>query len=282
MTVRFRSRMLTGFIACVAVACAEGGTGSPAAVDPDALLRGSGTVLQAKDDDVPGLCLGGIADSLPPQCDGIPIKGWDWDEVEGNKETASGTTWGSYEVVGTYDGATFTLKQVVGPPAYGNHDVDFTAPCDEPEGGWVADGPSNASLDDFREVMHAAEAEPDSTAVWIDHLEKPVGEQMGPFIGVFGFTGDLERHEAELRELWGGPICVFQQTTPFRELRRIQDDLGDGGAAAVGLEQTDSGIDVTTNVVEVGAIVTSEEIERALADRYGDGTVKVVAALVPA
>jgi hypothetical protein len=261
---------------------ADGATSTPTAVDLDRPLRGSGTVLQARDDSVPALCLGGIADSLPPQCDGIPIEGWDWDGVQGER-TASGTTWGSYEVVGTYDGATFALIEVLGPPmADGDGGVDFTAPCGEPEGGWVAHDPSRAGRDDFTLAAHAAESESDSTAVWIDYLEAPVGEQAGAFIGVFGFTGDLERHEAELRELWGGPICVFQQATPFNELSRIQRDLGDGGAEAVGLEQTYSDINVLTNVVEIGAIVTSQEIEEALADRYGDGTVTVVPALVPA
>jgi hypothetical protein len=273
----------------MASACAEGGRGSigsestsVAITDPNVLLRGSGTVLQAENDDVPRLCLGAIAESLPPQCGGIPIEGWDWDAVEG-EETASGTTWGGYEVIGTYDGATFKLHEVVGSStSNGGNEAAFTAPCSTPAGGWVAHDPSMASRDDFTPAAQAAEAESDSTAVWIDYLEEPVGEETGPFIGVFGFTGDLERHEAELRELWGGPICVFQQTIPFRELRRIQRDLGDGGALAVGLEQTYSSIDVQANVVEVGAVVTSEQIELALAERYGEGTVRVVPALVPA
>jgi hypothetical protein len=269
-------------------ACAEaktesvGSTPGGAVGGAEGLLRGSGMVLQEESDSVPVLCLGFVADSLPPQCEGIPIEGWEWDAVEG-EEIASGTMWGSYELTGTYDGATFALDEVLGPPVPdGNEGADFTVPCDEPVGGWVAHDPSRVSRNDFTTAMHAAEAEPDSTAVWIDYLEEPVGEQTGPFIGVFGFTGDLERHDAELRELWGGPTCVFRQTTPHRELRRIQRDLADGGAAVMGLDQTYSGIDMTSNVVEVGAVVTSEEIEQALAERYGEGKVTVVPALEPA
>jgi hypothetical protein len=38
---------------------------------------------------------------------------------------------------------------------------------------------------------------------------------------------------------------------------------------------------VVANVV-VGGVVTSDEIEGAIAERYGEGTVRVVPALVPA
>lgn len=61
-----------------------------------------GTVLESPDHRAE-LCLGGIAESYPPQCSGLPILDWDWSEVEG-EESASGTTWGTFHVVGTYDG----------------------------------------------------------------------------------------------------------------------------------------------------------------------------------
>jgi hypothetical protein len=65
----------------------------------------------------PVLCLGVVLDSLPPQCGGIPIVGWDWDAVSG-EESAGGTTWGSFEVTGYYDGETFILIEA-GPSAPG-------------------------------------------------------------------------------------------------------------------------------------------------------------------
>lgn len=67
-----------------------------------------GTVLDANGD--VQLCLGAIAESYPPQCSGIPIDGWSWDGVDGS-ESASGVTWGSYAVQGTYDGETFTVDE---------------------------------------------------------------------------------------------------------------------------------------------------------------------------
>ncbi|GAB3601958.1 hypothetical protein [Microbacterium aureliae] len=65
-----------------------------------------GTVLDTGDD--PQLCLGGVAESYPPQCTGLPLRGWDWESVEGS-ESSDGTTWGAYAVQGTFDGETMTV-----------------------------------------------------------------------------------------------------------------------------------------------------------------------------
>jgi hypothetical protein len=67
------------------------------------------TVLE-RPGDLPELCEGAIAESYPPQCSGKPIVGWDWDDVDG-EESASGTTWGVYRVVGTWDGERLTLTE---------------------------------------------------------------------------------------------------------------------------------------------------------------------------
>lgn len=61
------------------------------------------------------LCLGGVAASMPPQCGGPEIAGWDWSAVE--SESAQDTTWGEYAVEGTWDGETFHLIEVAAPPA---------------------------------------------------------------------------------------------------------------------------------------------------------------------
>ncbi|MEU4384882.1 hypothetical protein [Promicromonospora sp. NPDC023805] len=72
------------------------------------------TVLQ-EGDGPPELCLGGVAESYPPQCGGPEIAGWDWDAVEA--ESAHGTTWGRYTVEGTWDGTTFHLTEAAAAPA---------------------------------------------------------------------------------------------------------------------------------------------------------------------
>jgi hypothetical protein len=75
----------------------------------------TGTVLE-RPGDLPELCEGAIAESYPPQCSGKPIVGWDWDDVIG-EQSASGTTWGEYHVVGTWDGTRLTLTERPSAPA---------------------------------------------------------------------------------------------------------------------------------------------------------------------
>lgn len=72
------------------------------------------TVLQ-EGDGPPELCLGAVAESYPPQCGGPEIAGWDWDAVEA--ESAHGTTWGTYEVEGSWDGSALHLTEAAAAPA---------------------------------------------------------------------------------------------------------------------------------------------------------------------
>jgi hypothetical protein len=78
-------------------------------------VAGQGTVLQIEDQ-APQLCLGAVAESYPPQCGGPEVIGWDWDAVD-LEESASDVTWGTYAVVGTWDGTKFTLTQPAIPLA---------------------------------------------------------------------------------------------------------------------------------------------------------------------
>jgi len=239
-----------------------------------------GTVLKSLDHGAE-LCLGGIAESYPPQCSGLPIPNWDWSEVEG-EESASGTTWGTFHVLGTYDGSAFTVLEVGAyePPASGS--VDFTAPCAEPVGGWVSVDHARATDADLQAVMHAAESEPDSAGFWIDYVDEPSESTPdGRIIAIAAFTGDREGHEADLRELWGGPLCVTQHARTQAELNRIQEELGGEVGASLGIETTWSSGNVVDNRVEVGVVVAGEEVVAAVDDRYGAGAVLLVPALEP-
>jgi hypothetical protein len=41
------------------------------------------------------------------------------------------------------------------------------------------------------------------------------------------FTGDAELHEAEIRKVWDGPLCVVARDVPTaRELARIRKEVG--------------------------------------------------------
>ncbi|HRQ00194.1 MAG TPA: hypothetical protein PK781_07005 [Terrimesophilobacter sp.] len=112
---RLGAAALAAVIALSLAACATPAVpgGPPLIGDtphPESIVVGAGSVLQV-DDSPAELCFY-LLQSYPPQCSGIELIGWDWNTVEGS-ETASGVTWGSYAVWGTYDGETLTVTDSV-------------------------------------------------------------------------------------------------------------------------------------------------------------------------
>lgn len=75
---------------------------------PNGEVAAQGTVMDVAGD--VKLCLGGVAESYPPQCSGIPLNGWSWDGIDGF-ETSGDTRWGAYALQGTYDGSAFSATQ---------------------------------------------------------------------------------------------------------------------------------------------------------------------------
>jgi hypothetical protein len=252
----------------------------PSVTPSSDLLVGSGMVLE-EGVAAPEFCLGGVLDSFPPQCSGVPLRGWDWSLVEG-EQTSGETTWGDATIIGRFEGETFVVSSVGPYEAAPDEGPDFTPPCEEPQGGWVVTDPTRASDEDRTEAIRDAEAQPDHTASWISYLTPPTDdtEDPGLYVLVLGFAGDLERHRREAEELWGGPLCIFQQERTYRELRSIQRRLEDV-AAEVGAEMTFSSGDVVSNQVEMGVIVSSPQLEQALVERFGEGAVRIVPALRP-
>ena len=83
-------------------------------------VTGQGTVLQTPDGP-PELCLGPVAESWPPQCQGIPLTGWDWDSA-GPYEKADlegkVTRWSTFAVTGRLTRTGMTVTEVVPLPLY--------------------------------------------------------------------------------------------------------------------------------------------------------------------
>ena len=255
-------------------------TSTAPAPEPTGLYQGDGMVLEAKDRG-PELCLGGVLDSLPPQCSGVPLLGWDWATVEG-EERAGGTTWGSYHVVGRYDGETLTVTDVrpYEEGASFGTDPDFSSPCPAPNGGWEAFG---VVTQDETEAVHAyAKRQPDYVISWHTHL-RPAEAEFGPVVVNVVFTGDAERHEAEIREFWDGPLCVVER--PGRtesELAQIRKEA-EASLPALGLEMlwsSEAGVD---SAIEIGVVVDVDGKGQAAFDaRYGPGVIRLFPALTPA
>lgn len=248
--------------------------------------RYEATAIVLEDEDHgPMLCLGMVLDSLPPQCGDVPVSNWSWDEVAG-EERLSGTTWGDYHVVGTYDDGSFAVTGVGTPQPQPDDSGDpIGTPCPEPEGGWTVADPGRVSEADRSAAARAASEEPDFAGLWIDYVEEPDPDAPedpgtdGMILNV-AFTGDVERHREELAELWGGPLCLVQHGRTEAELQRIQGDL-EPSADELGIRVLWSSIEVVENVVEVGVVVIDAEGRAALDERYGSGAVRPAPALMP-
>jgi hypothetical protein len=250
---------------------------------PAQLYEADAMVLE--DDDGPMLCLGGVLLSLPPQCGDLSITGWDWDAVEG-EESRAGVTWGNFHVVGRLEDGAFAVTEV-GPYDPGGQNLgsnpDFKAPCPEPDGGWVVPDPAQNTQEEARRAHAYARAQPDYVASWNDHLDEEL-QEFGPVVFVAVFTGNAERHEAEIRKVWDGPLCVVEQEGyTQKELRAIRRDAERWLQEALGLRMLWSQEGpLGRGAAEVGVIVDPGGAgQAALDERYGPGMVRLVPALRP-
>ena len=160
-------RLLLVAIPLLLVGCATDAPGGRAPAKTTSAqeqrYQATSTVLQSRDHG-PELCLGWVADSFPPLCGGLPITNWRWDQVEG-EQAANGTTWGTYRLAGTYDGARFTVVRAEVPlptsrPSAAERFKDTPRPaCPEPAGGWEVPDPSGRSERSLEPVTRAARAE---------------------------------------------------------------------------------------------------------------------------
>jgi hypothetical protein len=150
------------------------GTQAPAGGSPAALgelprpaaageVLAQGMVLQ-KDGQEPELCLGAIAESYPPQCGGPKVSGWDWASVE-QSENASGITWGSYAVIGTWDATSFTVTQTPIPLSL----YDAVAQPDPRLDPAQAGESDEATVLQAQTTLHADDYPPTVLGDWIEN-----------------------------------------------------------------------------------------------------------------
>ncbi|MCM0620091.1 hypothetical protein [Nocardioides bruguierae] len=140
---------LTALVGCSSDGEGEAGTstaaeGSPtvdedAIADPDVALpsvptssepittRSPVTVLD--EGDGPVACLGPILSSVPPQCTGTDLAGFAFDDQpRASSTTKAGTTYGEYQLTGTWDGETYTVTEAVPAARYDGPTVPVADP----------------------------------------------------------------------------------------------------------------------------------------------------------
>jgi hypothetical protein len=209
---------------CAAVPAGPAADGPGVASPSEQRYTVSATVLESPDHG-PQLCHV-VAESLPPQCGGPDVVGWDWSEVDG-EESVNGTTWGSYRVVGTWDGDALTLTEPPGPAGEGEEwpREDLSTPCPTPDGGWPIADPATATADGRQAAIDYASRQPDLGGVWLDNEAELADVLPGVYEQAVlnaTFTRDIERHEAELRSRYGGPLCVARAEHSQAELHSLQ------------------------------------------------------------
>lgn len=253
----------------------------------DVVYQGSVTVIDTGGN--PVICSGGVAESYPPQCGGPSLAGLDWAMVPW-AESANGVTWASMSLTVSYDGEKFEL---VGSPDEVSSwpegdEIDFTPPCDAPDGGWVwTDGPMTTP-EHMDAAITYANSQPDLSAIWVynlmEDLEQADEEGRQEYVVVALFTGDLERHETAMRDLWGGPLCVAEGGSESAELLSLQEEITGlatagsiPGLVGFGYSYPD---DIKGQVV-IGALIASPEASAWSVDNYGEGVVRFEATLVP-
>jgi hypothetical protein len=223
-----------------------------------------------------------VAESLPPQCEGPDIGGWDWSKVEA--ESRSGTTWGEYVVTGTFDGHTFTLTEParVDDGTTGQSGFDgLGTPCPEPPGGWKPVDPARATNKAFPQASERAQAADGFGQLWIDQqipaeeLTEWNSNDPKRFVLNITTTGDVAAMDSAVREVWGGSLCVSKTPRSQAELAEIRRTL----------PELPHLISLTTDgragQVEVGLVVATEELQQRLDERYGEGAVRLWGLLEP-
>jgi hypothetical protein len=243
----------------------------------------------------PELCAGGVDASDPPQCSGPPIVGWDWDVVQHSER--GGVRHGTYTLVGTWDGQTFTLAEPATAPRPPDvapaDDYAFTVPCEPRPGGFAVTDPALTGVEDFERAALALQGRPDVGYVAVRQSGDYPGATAEP-TGVDGVvasrdwllivttTGDLAETEAAARELWGGPLCVAAARRTGEELRAVQEAII-GGETGEGLEADFlyAGVEARTEQVTLGVLVATEELQARMDAEFGEGVVRLEGALQP-
>jgi hypothetical protein len=268
-------------------ACAPATTAMTGTTAPVTRYTATGTVLEDERHG-PQFCTA-VMESLPPQCDGADIVGWDWGVVQ--HESSGGVKWGEYTVVGTWDGTRLTLTEPPKPPKPpvslpGNDDPALTSPCPEPASGWKPVDPARATQKASDAAMRVAQASPQYAGAWLD--QSYLDEGLSPadreaaandsarYVLNFQFTGDLAGNERRVRKVWGGALCVSLAKHTEAELRAIQEKVR---KEIPGVQS--SAVDTRANRVEVTVFVATDELQRDLDARYGPGTVHAAGVLRP-
>jgi hypothetical protein len=238
---------------------------------PDDTVYEAATTVIQEGDAPPQLCVFGVDESYPLQCQGVDLAGFDWDSVtpEGSD---LGTTWGPAYVRGTYDRATDTLTVIEARPpteadgqrlaAAMDTRRDRSVPCPTPAGGW-----------------------PPPPAEWPGVRLYDVGvfdwylDDTGSVL-IVKTNGDVAERQAAVRTVYDGPLCVVAVPEIDRSaLDAIVEQLA--SMSSVQFNTISVTIDPNDAWVTAQLVVPNPDLQAGLDAEFGAGTVRLVSILVP-
>ncbi len=229
---------------------------------PDGRVSTHGLVTVLDPGTGPQLCLGAIAESYPPQCGGPAVEGFEWGDV--GVERASGVTWGSFALTGTFDGTTFSVTDAIPAALYDA----MAEPQDEPL-GVACEAPATTDTarttpEDMDATLAAATALPGYATTWLT----------GSTINV-AVTEDAAGAESTLRETWGGQLCVTTVEKTDADLNVVNAEL----QAALPTLLTSGSF--APDSLDAQVVFDDGSIQEWADTTYGEGLVRVSSALTP-
>jgi hypothetical protein len=197
-----------------------------------------------------------------------------------------GTTWGTYQVVGDWDGERFTLTGPAipdrpAPTPTEQRPIESDTPCPEPSGGWRPVEPARATHEAAGDLQTWLETIPEFAGGWVDQSyvneidpndyddPEEVWNDPSRWVWNLMFTGDLSSWERRVREIYGGAVCLVAADRGRVELEDIQDRLNEEYPAVV----LGSAWQTRANAIAAEVLIATPELQRELDLRYGDGAV---------
>lgn len=235
-------------------------------VDPDAELVGSGILMQTSPDAPVELCVGGIAESYPPQCGGPALAGeFDWDQVTAQEQGGTRWTDDAYWAVGHLDLAdgprgTLTLTRPLSatppdgftPPS--SPAADFPQLCadptaDVPDVDQAARTAGAGGMEDDQALGQLTSTLPGYVTHWVS--------DGGPVVNlVVDASADLEATRVAIREVFTGPLCLEQRDLPSAEQVSAAQVALSGGAPELGILASYGG--GVTGLLEVEVVLADQ------------------------
>jgi hypothetical protein len=243
-------------------------------------FRATSVTVLSSPDHGPQLC-SAVAESYPPQCGGPDIVGWDWSVAK--HQSAHGTTWGTYSVVGTFEDGVFTLTEPPGEPLPSPpNEPDPVSACPEPPGGWQVLDPSKATPDDMERAISTAHRLEGNGGGWIgwlipdDEITEQTSQDPDNFVINVAVSVASRSPVVSIREVWGGNLCVAKAEHTARELNEMASQIAGDVADAQSIWTDDR-----EGWVGITVWVATEDLWARLAAEYGADSIRLDGILQP-